>query len=81
MAVQTWQNDNVTIKLDLEACKGHGDCAGVLHLCRSLSGTRHRPQLLRVNRCQAAPIRTKAGQLGAAPDPIRLFERNEIRLH
>ena len=27
MAIQTWQNDNVTIKLDLEACKGHGDCA------------------------------------------------------
>ena len=27
MAIQTWQNDNVTIKLDLDACKGHGDCA------------------------------------------------------
>ncbi len=27
MAIQTWRNDNVTIKLDVDACKGHGNCA------------------------------------------------------
>ena len=27
MATQTWQNDTVTIKVDLEACTGHGECA------------------------------------------------------
>lgn len=27
MAVQTWQNDKVTIKLNLDACKGHSTCA------------------------------------------------------
>ncbi len=27
MTITTWRNDNVTIKLDVAACKGHGQCA------------------------------------------------------
>ena len=27
MAVKTWQNDDVTIKVDYDKCKGLGDCA------------------------------------------------------
>jgi NAD-dependent dihydropyrimidine dehydrogenase PreA subunit len=27
MAVKTWQSDMVTIKVDYDKCKGHGDCA------------------------------------------------------
>jgi NAD-dependent dihydropyrimidine dehydrogenase PreA subunit len=27
MAVKTWQSDTVTIKVDYDKCKGHGDCA------------------------------------------------------
>ena len=26
MAVKTWQSDSVTIKVDYDKCKGHGDC-------------------------------------------------------
>ncbi len=26
MTIETWQNDNVTIKVDYDKCKGHGDC-------------------------------------------------------
>ena len=27
MAIITWQSNHVTIKLDADACKGHGNCA------------------------------------------------------
>ena len=27
MAIQTWQNDHVTIQVDYDRCKGHGECA------------------------------------------------------
>lgn len=27
MAVKTFQNDDVTIKVDYDLCKGHGECA------------------------------------------------------
>lgn len=27
MTIDTWHNDSVTIKLDADACKGHGECA------------------------------------------------------
>ncbi len=26
MDVKTWQSDDVTIKVDYDKCKGHGDC-------------------------------------------------------
>ena len=27
MTVRTWTGDSVTIKVDYDSCKGHGDCA------------------------------------------------------
>ncbi len=27
MAIGSWQNDDVTIKVDYDKCVGHGDCA------------------------------------------------------
>ena len=27
MAVQTWKNDDVTIRVDYDLCTGHGECA------------------------------------------------------
>ena len=27
MAVKTWRNDDITISVDYDTCKGHGECA------------------------------------------------------